>query len=378
MADHFELSPSSAHRWMRCPGSVSLSRGIPDRSSAAADEGTLAHQIAAEVLVEPKHGNRVAKHPAAGDLGAANWAPLQSYVDYVRDRSSNGEFRYVEVKVDLSGYLGEGGFGTADCVIYDPKTRRLIVIDLKFGQGNLVFANERGEGDTMLPNPQLAIYALGAREVFEFLDVDDIELVVHQPRREHVSVAAITPDRLDAFALSVSAARQRVESEPASVIPGEVQCKWCPARATCDARARWHLDAFEREVSLLSPGEIARLLGQLKDMRSWCDDLEQHALTQLMDKAGSVPGWKVVEGRSVRQWNDQAMLILSRLVGEDQMFERKLITITAAEKLLGKEERKLLEPATSKSTGKPTLVPEGDPRPALDRAGDFNVEAGEL
>ena len=35
---HAKLSPSSAARWMTCPGSVILCEGLEDRSSKAADE----------------------------------------------------------------------------------------------------------------------------------------------------------------------------------------------------------------------------------------------------------------------------------------------------------------------------------------------------
>ena len=47
---HALLSPSSAYRWMQCPGSVSLCRLFPDESSEYAKEGTLAHAYAAHIL----------------------------------------------------------------------------------------------------------------------------------------------------------------------------------------------------------------------------------------------------------------------------------------------------------------------------------------
>ncbi len=50
MVAHALLSPSSAERWMQCPGSVALSYGAPDSSSEYADEGTAAHELAAMCL----------------------------------------------------------------------------------------------------------------------------------------------------------------------------------------------------------------------------------------------------------------------------------------------------------------------------------------
>ena len=49
-AAHAELSASSAHRWISCPASISASRGIADSSSAAAEEGTAAHELAERCL----------------------------------------------------------------------------------------------------------------------------------------------------------------------------------------------------------------------------------------------------------------------------------------------------------------------------------------
>jgi len=45
MAVHSEFGASSAYRWMACPGSVSMSRGVPNTSSVYAEEGTAAHEM---------------------------------------------------------------------------------------------------------------------------------------------------------------------------------------------------------------------------------------------------------------------------------------------------------------------------------------------
>jgi len=47
---HARLSPSSAERWMTCPGSVKLAEGIEDTGSSYAAEGTAAHEMAERIL----------------------------------------------------------------------------------------------------------------------------------------------------------------------------------------------------------------------------------------------------------------------------------------------------------------------------------------
>jgi hypothetical protein len=151
---------------MNCTASVALSRGIEDKSSVYADEGTLAHAIAADVIRGALDGKSrdVSKHLGTKDLGGHNIEPLQRYVDYILMRAAETGTHplvMVENRLSLDPYI-PGGFGTGDTIIYDAQRKALIVIDLKFGEGVMVYATER-DGDEQCINPQLALYGLGAR-----------------------------------------------------------------------------------------------------------------------------------------------------------------------------------------------------------------------
>lgn len=76
---HAKLSPSAAVRWLTCPGSIRLSADIPDTSSPAAEEGTLAHELGELALLEG-----VDTADVAGDYPQEMREYIQGYVDYVR------------------------------------------------------------------------------------------------------------------------------------------------------------------------------------------------------------------------------------------------------------------------------------------------------
>lgn len=160
---HAKLSPSSAKRWMTCPGSVELSKDRPDESSSFADEGTDAHELAARCLESGKNANDfLGETMGKGNVVGADMAyNVQAYVDYVRNMASEipGAQLLVEQRLPIGHLTGEeGAKGTADVVILGGE--EIIVVDLKYGRGVAVEAED---------NPQLQIYGLGAVREFGVL-----------------------------------------------------------------------------------------------------------------------------------------------------------------------------------------------------------------
>lgn len=187
---HALLSPSSAHRWMSCPGSVSLSRLFPDESSSYAEEGTLAHAWAAHLL-DPQNQPQPAEA-----LSSDNLTFVQDYVLFVERETAGGVCR-IEYPVSVSEVTGEANAkGTIDCAALVNGT--LKIIDLKFGKGVKVDAEH---------NTQLMIYAAGALPLFDVIDeVKDIELTIFQPRINNICSWKLTPAELEEF---VNQARAR-------------------------------------------------------------------------------------------------------------------------------------------------------------------------
>ena len=125
----------------------------------------------------------------------------------------------------------------------------------------------------------------------------------------------------------------------------------------------------------LDENEIAAILPRIDELTAWASDIKEYALQQAL-LGTSYPGFKVVEGRSVRKYvDDTAVADAVTKAGYDP-YEQKVLGITAMTQLLGKKKfEEILGSLITKPQGKPVLVPESDKRPAINTAyEDFKEE----
>jgi hypothetical protein len=366
---HAKLSPSGAHRWMRCPASPALEAPYPDDSSPYAAEGTLAHLLASEELdgTKPAAERIGEKHTIDGFdfmVDKVMVAYVEDYVKLVREYAQGGVL-LVEQRVPIGHMTGEtDATGTSDAVIIHAAEKRLTVVDLKYGMGVKVYADG---------NEQAMMYALGAMEAYEQLgDFDDICMVIHQPRLNHVAEHWIRADDLMAFAKKVSSGAEATRNDKAEPVPGEKQCKFCKAKSRCPA-LQAIVDETTDEIATaddfadLGDNALSIAMGRVDLIEQWCKSIRAEVERRLT-KGLDVTGYKLVEGRKGnRAWSDakDAQDRLSAVLKRDELYEEKFISPATAEKLLKKDPEglKLLDELTHRPEGKLSVAPAADKRP---------------
>jgi len=364
MATHAKLSASGSERWMRCTGSVKAEEGYVDKSSVFAEEGTAAHELGEALLINPdayKVGDTLVE---TGYLVTQEMLDyVQVYVDYVK--SIKGIQLY-EQRVDFSEWV-EGGFGTSDAIVIDNDTLTLHVIDLKYGKGVKVEA----EGNT-----QGKLYALGAYSDYgNIYPINNVVIHIIQPRLDSISVSEpISIEDLLKFGEYARLKAEEALSGNAKRVAGEKQCQFCKAKVNCGELKRLTestiMSSFDQlddlqPINTLSDTDLKTALDNKKLIISWLTAVEDYVVAKL-NEGEFFEGYKLVEGRSLRQWSDEgsAEMVLRELLGDDA-YTKSLLSVTQAEKALGKIHADKISGLIIKPSGKPTLASEDDKRPAI-------------
>lgn len=401
---HSERGPSTASRWRKCPGSVRLSRGLPDNAGIDAAHGTVFHEFAAlclELGLDPQ-GFVGTTHEVEGFGKLVFDQAMADHMLFGLDlfwslADAPGAVMMVEQRVSLENWIGPDEFGTTDLAVIDIFNWRLVCGDWKYGAGVPVSPED---------NDQAILYVLGtwdsfAAGMFEQAVMDrggnpnepwedDIEVIViiEQPRADGGGgVWHTTMGHILAEGAKIREDAKRTEDPNAPLVPGTKQCQFCKAASfnKCLERPKYLLELagadfddlesdFEvnaapltHTASAITPEQRSQLLLHRAMFDKLFDDL--HAAAYHDAETGRpVPGMKLVPGRSgARKWKDEekAGIVLTHDFGEEA-FSRKLISPTTVEEKIGKRKfKERFGRVVEQSEAKPILVPETDKRQAL-------------
>lgn len=370
---HAVLSASSSERWLNCPPSARLCEAYEDKGGDYAAEGTDCHTLA-EARLKQALGI-----PTEDPVENLSWYNAemedcaQGYATYVVElletakQTCSDPVIMIEQRVDFSHWV-PSGFGTGDCICIAEGL--LNIVDLKYGAGIEVSADH---------NPQMMLYALGALEIFDGIyDIDAVRMTIYQPRKSNISIFEMPKDKLLKWAETELTPRAKLAYDGQGEFHCGEWCRFCKAKAECRERAEANLALARYDFeppALLNDEEIADILGKVDALTAWASDVKEYALQQAVS-GKDWPGWKLVEGRSNRKYtSDTAVAAAVESIGLEP-YERKVLGVTAMQKLLGKSRfEELLSPYIEKPKGKPALVPESDKRPAMNTAkNDFMEE----
>ncbi len=418
-AAHSKWSASGFEQRMLCPGSHVLQQGLPNTSSKYAAEGTAAHALLTAALRD--------QDPAASYLG---WSMdiesftfvvdedmarhVQTTVDYVNDLKGPDGIVFADIRVNYSQYLDTpeaDAWGTADVIV--ARGDELIVVDFKYGMGVEVSAEK---------NPQMSLYGLGALQAYQGIAADftKVRLAISQPRiKQAPSEYDLTVEELEAWGRG--AARSAVNDCKNAKIayavgafedfkrvflhPGEKQCKFCRAKATCPA-LRDDLTQTTSNTTAATPDEFADVTVQtVTDAtdQDWIEavvakadlfeDLFKAARAELERRLlAGMPSknFKLVEGKQGnRAWSNEKeaeALLKSMRLKEDQLYDFSVKSPTQIAKLgpvfdkegrikpqkegtpppvIGPRQWPKVEALITRAPAKKHVAPLSDSRPAL-------------
>lgn len=404
---HAILGGSKAGMYLACPGSISMQDGIPDLPvSASAEEGTAAHAICEHQIRNflrcKAEGGEYDEYPHKPSDKEIESALL--YVDMiwtkVLENSITKKAYGIEDLMTLNAEYSMFGYIDFWCIYIDDKGKRVgVIVDYKNGYHEVPVEK----------NPQLAFYACALREEIKAggKDLDYVRTVVIQPYGESVDPAdpdscykedKITQKQLDAWKKKFDDVAYEIfvaipEGKKPKLSAGS-HCKYCKAQAICPEFGKSQvknsslalLDVEEiqfPEIEKIPLEVLVNIIKHEKDLTGWIKNIKAYAVA--LAKDGNLPGYKVVESRTNRKWNDALTseeypnsdeFIGASLNehGVEEPFVCKLKNLGQVEKDLieagysKKEARSLVDNYTTKPRGGPTLASEDDPRPVFEGA----------
>lgn len=382
---HAKLSASGSSRWLNCPGSVKAESKYGNDSTSYAQEGTLAHEIADLALKTKSNPMEFAgitlnelgittegydgNHKVAKDMCEY----VQYYTDYVMSFVTKNSMLMCEQRVDFS-YVVPDGFGTLDSSVIQFDENCIHIFDLKYGKRKVDAVN----------NTQGLMYLIGL--VWEFSPIiDDFKtFYIHicQPRvYDGNTLWQVDMEYLKSFIEQVKKKAQEALSDNAKRVAGEKQCEWCKHTPKCVEHDEWlqtrsdlQFDDFsigdQECADELSEDTVFNRVKCLPEVEKYLKALKAHVADVLLS-GKTFKGFKLIQGKSKRVWNENAESVLVEELTEEHAYNKKLIGLTDAEKLLGKS---VVDKLTDKSPGGPSVAFADSPKPEYKALEFDNVE----
>lgn len=376
---HARLSASSAEYWSQCPARPWLTeRYGSEDSSFAAEFGTAVHWLSEQTPPLAQYIGHKAENGQTITTTMVGMAEdYLEWLTHIKDvYGVRPQDAFQEVPVPLTGITGEdAATGTADFLATSADESTLIVVDLKTGAYSVDAKH----------NKQLMLYANGALQICGKPNIDRVVMCIVQPAKDdatwertrfRVEIIQVSELRLRLKEVSAAAKRcwEALADEEGLVRgdyckPSQSACKWCPAIHACPQIKRGIEDAFANiKIDFAEEEALVSLWKMIPTYRKFFDEVES-SIEKKMVCGVPMPGLKLVSGKEGnRRWGVSEEVIVERVNhhtwNKDAAYKRVILSPTEMEKT-NKDLYKLMSDCVVRSPGKPTVVPENDPRPTL-------------
>lgn len=379
MGDHAKFSPSNSKRWISCTASMLLPEPQQRGESEFAVRGTAIHAFSEEILLNGKAERKQEGYKLTDDDITGTVMPYVKYVEEVP-----GEDIWVEKKVKIT----KNCYGTADVIKYDRVTKTLHVIDLKAGQGVMVYITN---------NTQLQIYALGALKFLKDemgYKVDNIKIHVVQPGLNNFESLMVEKENLLLLEKQIIKTIEDIKKKQVKYSPGDEECRWCPHKATCPALHEKSIEIARGDFAMLENtpvkeidvNTLAKAMTYVPALKHFIKVVEEKSL-QVLDQGNELPGFKLVRGRGTRKWSDEQKLIDAigmsstevEILDEHIYTDRKVLSPAQMEKAFKNNNIDFdLSEYITKTEGNLKVAREDNPQKAVDKAEEAKVAFGNI
>ena len=240
--------------------------------------------------------------------------------------------------------------GTTDVIGISKEKRKIIIADLKTGRG---YVSE--------DNDQLRLYALAALEDEHiYQDIDKVELWIIQPHHgENRKFSMTTQELVDWEHYVLIPAIENALNPAFQPVPSDSACQYCPAKTICPAQANIvETVHVSPPVEMLTEEQISVLLTKFDMVEDYIKSVRDHALKR-MESGAVIDGWQLAPKRALRSWTKESEVVPALLglgLKIEQVVKQEVITPAAAEKLLPKDRKGLIDTLTSRISSGLTLA----------------------
>jgi hypothetical protein len=345
------LYASNSNRWLNCTASAYLYHKHHDEiiantpKSSYAEKGKKFHEFAEylaykaflDITGESNKDNNGYYEDRILKEDDDIYAGAKAYISYVDTHTSLCDQFYIEKKF----YLNDIGLsGTPDIATYDHYKNSISIFDLKTGQ---IIVD-------VVDNTQLLIYALAfynyVNENFIESKIDLINLHIIQPSIDNYQTVQITKDQLiNGFRPRLYNKIHEIRNAP-KFNPKFKSCNYCYFKLRCKSykeefKKVLNMESLineKQELQDISEKEISLIINNKKYINDYIKQIEEHAKTQIL-KGHNISGVKLVQKITRRAWVDEDNTIetLSSNFTEDEIFTKKLISVSALEQKVGKK-----------------------------------------